>query len=133
MKDRLPIGYYLKKTDNLVTEEINNIHKEFDITRTDWQILNSINENAEINRQILIELLSEFVNKENIDNTVAKLIDNQIIYEEKYLSLTEKGKELYQKCFAKQKEFRQKAMTNITEDEYLITITTLEKIIDNLK
>jgi len=42
MKNKLPIGYYLKKTDNLLTEGINNIHKEFNLTRTDWQILNSI-------------------------------------------------------------------------------------------
>lgn len=132
MKNKLPIGYYLKKTDNLLTEGINNIHKEFDITRTDWQILNSINENAEIDRQQITEQLSEFANKDTISEAVAMLLSRQLIREEKYFSLTEKGKDLYQICFQKQKVFRQKAMENITEKQYLQTIEMLEKIIDNL-
>ena len=133
MKNKLPIGYYLKKTDNLLTEGINNIHKELDITRTDWQILNSINENAKIGRQKIAGLLSEFANKETISEAVATLLNRQLILEEKYFSLTEKGKDLYQTCFQKQKAFRQKAMKNIAEQQYLQTIETLEKIIDNLE
>ncbi len=133
MKNKLPIGYYLKKTDNLLTEGINNIHKEFGITRIVWQILNSINENAEINRQKITELLSEFANKETISDAISTLLDRQLIREEKYLSLTKKGEVLYQTCFQRQKAFRQKATENITEQQYLQTIETLEKIIDNLK
>lgn len=133
MKNKLPIGYYLKKTDNLLTEGINNIHKEFNITRTDWQILNSIDENAEIDRQKIVEPLSEFANNETISEAVAALLNRQLIREEKYFALTEKGKDVYQTCFQKQKAFRQKAMENITEQEYLQTIGTLEKIIANLE
>lgn len=60
-------------------------------------------------------------------------MSRQLIREEKYFLLTEKGKDLYQTCFQKQKVFRQKAMENITEQLYLQTIETLEKIIDNLE
>src|SRR5690554_1331088 len=133
MKNKLPIGYYLKKADNLLTKGINNIHKELDITRTDWQILNSINENAEIDRQQITQQLSEFANKETISEAVAMLLSRQLIREENYFSLTERGKDLYQTCFQKQKVFRQKAMTNITEQQYLQTIETLEKITENLE
>ena len=133
MKNKLPIGYYLKKADNLLTEGINDIQNEFGITRTYWQILNSIKTDTEIDRQKLSELHSEFANKETIDKAVATLMERQLIREENFLTLTEKGQELYQNCFAKQQEFRQKAMKNITDDEYFQMITTLEKIIYNLE
>ncbi len=133
MKDKLPIGYYLKKTDNLLTEGINTIHKELDITRTEWQILNLINEKGETGRQEIADLLSEFAGREKLDDAINTLLNRGIIQEEKYLSFTEKGEELYRLCFDKQTTFRKKAMENITEKEYLLTIETLEKIIDNLK
>lgn len=127
MEDKLPIGYYLKKTDNLLTEGINRIHQEVDITRTDWQIINAINENAEIDRQQIADQLSDFANKETINEAVATLLSRQLIHEDNYLSLTEKGKNLYRTCFQKQKMFRQKTMSNITEADYLQTIVTLKK------
>lgn len=133
MEDKLPIGYYLKKTDNLLTEGINRIHQEVDITRTDWQIINSINEDAEIDRQQISDQLSDFADKETINEAVATLLSRQLIHEDNYLSLTEKGKDLHRTCFQKQKMFRQKAMSNITEADYLQTIVTLKKIIDNLE
>lgn len=34
---KMPIGFYLKKADNLLNENINRIHSEMGITRTDWQ------------------------------------------------------------------------------------------------
>ncbi|MBK8516715.1 MAG: hypothetical protein IPL55_10675 [Saprospiraceae bacterium] len=132
MKNKLPIGYYLKKADNLLTEGINDIHKEFEINRTQWQILNSINENDSIDRNQIIDILREFADKETISNTIDKMINSELIIEGTELKLTEKGKDVFKKCFQKQKEFRHKSMKNISEQEYLQTITTLEKIIDNL-
>ena len=133
MEDKLPIGYYLKKTDNLLTEGINRIHQEVDITRTDWQIINAINENAKIDRQQIVGQLSDFAGKETINEAVATLLSRQLIHEDNHLSLTEKGKDLYQTCFQKQNAFRQKAMKNVTQQQYLQTIETLEKTINNLE
>jgi len=82
-------------------------------------------------RQI-IDILREFADKETISNTIDKMINSELIIEGTELKLTEKGKDVFKKCFQKQKEFRHKSMKNISEQEYLQTITTLEKIIDNL-
>jgi DNA-binding MarR family transcriptional regulator len=133
MKSKLPIGYFLKKVDNLLTEGINHIHKEFDINRTQWQILNAIHENIEIGRQQIVGTLSEFVNDEVINSAITNLINRGLINEDSNLKLTEKGAITFKNCLQKQKDFRLKAMNNISEQEYLQTITTLEKIIDNLK
>lgn len=132
MQSKLPIGYYLKKTDNLLTEGINQVHKALGITRTDWQILNSINENVQLDRRELGNLISEFASEEAINEAISVLIDRYLIQDSGYFSLTDKGRDLYQTCLQKQKEFRQKAMKDISEQEYFQTIATLEKIIHNL-
>ncbi len=128
-----PIGYYLKKADNLLTDGINKIHAENGLTRTDWQILNTINESGNIEKQAICELLSEFANNETINNAISGLITNELVSENKNLELTDKGKEVFQTCLQKQTSFRQKSMQNLSEQEYLQLIAALEKIIDNLK
>jgi len=133
MKNKLPIGYYLKKADNLLTEGINKIHAESGITRTQWQVLNSIIQKDEADRHHVIELLNEFADKDTINDSIDILINRGLVNENSFLYLTDRGKELFEKCFQKQKIFRQRVMENISEQEYVQIITTLEKIIDNLK
>lgn len=132
-KPRFPIGFYLKKADNLLTIGINEIHAEFGLTRTDWQILNTINGRNGLDRQAMSDILSEFANREAINNTIAGLIKNDLLQENNSLALTDKGKVIYQACLQKQISFRQKSMQNITDEEYLQVIATLEKIINNVK
>lgn len=133
MKNKLPIGYYLKKADNLLTAGINKIHAENGITRTQWQVLNSIIQKDEADRQQVIELLNDFAAKDTINEVIDILINRGLVNENSFLYLTDRGKELFEKCFQEQKIFRQKAMGNISEQEYMQLITTLEKIIDNLR
>lgn len=129
---KMPIGYYLKKVDNLLTDGINKIHAENGLTRTDWQILNTINGSGNMDRQAISGLLSEFANNETINNAISGLITNGLVSGSKELKLTDKGKEVFRTCLQKQTSFRQKSMQNLTEQEYLQLIATLEKIMDNL-
>lgn len=133
MKDKLPIGYYLKNADRLLTEGINHIHQEMGITRTDWQILNSIHENDKIDLDKIAELLKAFADKETIIKAVKAMAKRQLITDNQFLSLTEEGKKLYVTCLQKQKAFRQKSMEGLTQEQYEQTISFLEKLIDNLK
>jgi len=129
---KMPIGYYLKKVDNLLTDGINKIHAENGLTRTDWQILNTINGSGNMDRQAISGLLSEFANNETINNAISGLITNGLVSGNKELKLTDKGKEVFRTCLQKQTSFRQESMQNLTEQEYLQLIATLEKIMDNL-
>jgi DNA-binding MarR family transcriptional regulator len=133
MKNRkLPIGYYLKKADNLLTEGINKIHAEFSITRTGWQILNSIYEKPNIEKQAMIEVLKQFASVESLENTIGTLKARNLINGDNNYSLTESGQELYSGCLHRQTDFRKKAMAGISEQEYLCVISTLEKLINNI-
>jgi DNA-binding MarR family transcriptional regulator len=132
-KKKLPIGYYIKMADTLLTDGINNVHQESGLTRTDWQVLNCIEERDITDRKTICEILSKFSSAATIDNTVSALIERGLIKDDKMLRFTEKGKVVFEASFKKQALFRQKFMRNISEEEYLQLIATLEKIVDNLK
>ncbi|TAH40580.1 MAG: hypothetical protein EYC69_10540 [Bacteroidetes bacterium] len=130
---KLPIGYYLKKVDNLISDGINRIHMEAGLTRTDWQILNSIIESENRNRELIANLLSEFETSENINNAITRLINNDLLKEAGSITLTDAGNKVFKSCLEKQLLFRQKSMEGISDQEYLQLISTLEKIIENIK
>lgn len=130
-KKKKPIGYYLKKADNLLTGSINNIHAELGLTRTGWQILNSIKEGTD--KHTILAQLSGFASAEQLNETFSSLAARGWIVDNSTLKLTGEGEETFKNCLQKQTVLRQKSMQNITEQEYLQLITTLEKIIDNLK
>lgn len=131
---KLPIGYWIKEADNLLTTGIDAIHSAAGITRTGWQVLNSIHENGSLHQAALFSLLSPFANQESLEQVLVKLAaDNLIEEKEDILFLTASGHQLYQQCFERQKAFRQKAIAGITEQDYQLTVLTLQRIVENLK
>lgn len=133
MTRELPIGYYLKKLDNLLTEGINNIHAELGINRLQWQVLNSVGEGKDVNRSSVIAILKEFSGEDNVGIAIDDLIDREVLAETSLLTLTEKGRDLHQRCVQIQNEFRQNAMQDIPEKDYLNVMMTLDKMITNLE
>lgn len=132
-KQNLPIGYYLKKVDQLLTAGINAILTEFDISRTHWQILNCISESANSSQQEIRQLLEPFADPSSLDDCISQLIKRGLVVAGVQLSLTGRGETVYQSSLQKQKAFREKVMKNVSKQEYLQIITTLEKIIENLE
>jgi hypothetical protein len=130
---KLPIGYFIKQADDLLTKGINEIQSESRLTRTDWQILNSIAEKEQLNKAELITLMKPFADENSVNIILTKFKTGLLLSENgTKLSLTEKGIELHKTCFVKQKLFRVTAMLDITEQQYQQTISTLQKIIENL-
>lgn len=134
-KTNLPVGYWIKQADRLLTGKIDEIQSEFGLTRTGWQLLNSINENSPAKRDMLIQLLLPFSDKNNTTQVLAEFNRNQIttVSAQNEITLTEKGKQLFTACSEKQQQFRQKAMQNISEQEYQTTVATLQKIVTNIE
>lgn len=129
----LPIGYWIKQVDELLTKGINEMQSSFGLTRTDWQILNSIKENGQNSTSELLSLMRPFVDQNSLDSILKKFRANKLLSDEtEKLTLTDRGTELHKACMEKQKSFRQKAMTHISEQQYQETIITLKKIIENL-
>ncbi|QMU30732.1 hypothetical protein [Adhaeribacter radiodurans] len=129
----LPIGYWIKQVDTLLTQEINALHATLGITRLKWQILHSIQEKEQINFLALITLLQPFADPETVTKTLAELKNDLLLIENKDdLALTNKGIALHATCQEQQKIFRLKAMAGITEQQYEQTLATLQKIVENI-
>lgn len=130
---KAPIGYWIKQADNLLTNKINAIQAEFGLNRAAWQILNSIQENENLNKHALIELMRPFVDADKIKETLADFISNDLITLTDNVALTEKGKELFKQCLEKQKEFRIITINGISPEDYQTTLETLQKIVNNIE
>jgi len=129
---KMPIGYYLKKADNLLTENINRIHSAFGITRIHWQILHSIYNVSEIEKHTLFQTLKPFADTHSLEKSIAALKERDLISGSDQFSLTESGVNLYNECLQKQIAFRNQTVAGITEQEYFQVISTLEKLIENI-
>ena len=131
----MPIGYWIKKIDNLLTNSIDSIQSEYGLTRIGWQVLNSINKKEEIHKSELLDLMRPLAEKLHIETILQSFSADNVIEtaEDKALSLTNKGKVLFANCFKRQNEFRMKVMNNISEEEYKIVVLTLQKMINNIE
>ncbi len=130
---QLPIGYYLKLADNLLTKGIDEIQSQYGLNRIEWQVLNSIYEKQEVLKSEILELMKPLADNQSVETILAKIIDkSQVEFKNNLLALTTKGKELHNSCFETQKDFRKKAINNISEADYQTTISTLQKMIANI-
>lgn len=133
MFPKRPIGYWIKQADEFLTKGINEVQSSFGLTRTDWQVLNFVNEKGQTDANELEIFIKPFADGDTLQLIIAKFIKNLLLKEETgKFSLTDKGIKLHGNCLEKQKIFRQKAMADISEQQYQETILTLQKIINNL-
>lgn len=129
----LPIGYWIRLVDQLLNEGIDRIHAAYNLTRSQWQILNTIFEQSAIEEVELLAIMKPFM-----DSSKVKEIINQfkakglIINTGNLISLSDKGKIQHANCFERQKEFRQQAMKDIPREDCQHTVQTLQRIVDNL-
>lgn len=130
---KLPIGFWVKKADSFLTENIDEIQSSYGLNRTSWQILNTLSEQGEITQEKLESVMSTFANQDKVKSVLEKFEKEGLaVIENEKIKCSEKGLKLHKVCFEKQKIFRDQAMTGISQEEYNTTISTLEKIVNNI-
>ena len=133
MNEKKPIGFYLKKVDELLSKGIDAVQSEFGISRFEWQILNVLKTNPSGHDEIAKEL-APFIGQNNLDDTLTGFINKSFIgLNGANYKLTTEGENIFTNALEKQKIFREKSMKNVPAKGYQTTIKTLEQIINNLK
>ncbi|HEX5023680.1 MAG TPA: MarR family winged helix-turn-helix transcriptional regulator [Agriterribacter sp.] len=131
---KLPIGYWIKLADELLTKRIDEIQSSFGMTRTSWQILNAIQEHGSIQETDLSRLLQPFADTTAVEVFLTQLLSMELIEQTgQQFTLTNKGKEQFLTCLEVQKNFRHTAMSGLTEEDYRITLQTLQNIVNNIQ
>jgi DNA-binding MarR family transcriptional regulator len=131
---QLPIGYYLKKADNLLTRAIDKIQASSHLTRTGWQVLHAIHEEGQLEEATLAILMRPFATGDILQTLLTELRKAGLIETKAgALVLTESGIKRHEASFTRQQEFRQRLMSGISRQEYEQAVQTLQKLIDNLQ
>lgn len=129
-----PIGYWLKQADQALTDGIDSIQATHNLSRTDWQLLNTIQGTTLVHRHNLLDALLPFADQAAVDAILTRFTTEGLIMSpgETTFVLTQRGKDLHESCLNAQQSFRQIAMAGITDEAYQTTVTTLRKLVANL-
>lgn len=132
----LPIGYWVKQADAVLTERIDRAQQANGLTRTDWQVLNLLHELGAATRDEIERPLAPFADPGSVRRVVAGLgarglVDGDGSSGTPFL-LTTAGREQHAAALAVQKEIRERAVQGISEADYLTTVRVLQQIVGNL-
>jgi DNA-binding MarR family transcriptional regulator len=125
-----PIGYWARQVDQLFTAGLDAALAAHDLTRTHWQVLNSLAEGGgTVPRAQLAAGLAPFADPARIDEILADLeargwADG--------VTLTSAGRAGHAAVQADVARFRARAMTGITPEEYGRTVDVLRRVAGNL-
>lgn len=130
---KLPIGWYLKEADSLITHYTNIAFESFGINRFHWQVLKNIDKHEKISKELYYHQVSRFLTEAELDGILETLLTrNWIQHANDHYSFTDTGKQEYAAIEALQMKNREKVMEGTTTEEYLTTINFLEKMIRNM-
>ena len=139
-KPERPIGYWLKRADTLLTEQIDKAQAANGVSRFDWQVLNMLNEMGSASKERIFESMLAFVDAPGVDEIVTRLVGRGWAEQSEIskqgtveFQLTEENRRRHGVILATQKEVRQRAMQGISEEEYTTVIRVLKRIVSNLE
>ena len=132
---RLPIGYWIKKADELLTSRIDAAQQTNGLTRLGWQALNLIQEAAAPSRDEVAKTLRPFADAAIVDQTLDRLAEEGLVRQMSagLLELTAEGAKLHQRALESQKTVRHRAVEGIDGADYATTVRVLQRLVRNLE
>jgi DNA-binding MarR family transcriptional regulator len=133
-KANLPIGYWLKQADAVLTEHINQAQQNNGLSRTDWQVLNLLSERGTASWEDIAEPLRPFADGKQLEAVVHHLVARRLIEGagELEFRLTDQGSQVHREALSAQKKVRQKAIDGVSQTEFETTLRVLQRIVANL-
>ncbi len=137
-KKPLPIGYWLKHVDEVITQHVNKVLSANGFNRFQWQLLNTIFEAGTITKKDVFAMLKTFIDSQQLDEFAAAFAKAGWLQIEgegdtTEYTLTEAGKAQRETIFIQQSEVRKRTMQGISEQEYQTVIDVLQRMAKNLE
>jgi aminoglycoside 6'-N-acetyltransferase len=132
---RLPIGYWIKKADELLTARIDAAQQANGLTRLGWQALNMIQELAAPSHEEITKTLRPFADAATVAQTLDGLVDQGLVrrLSAGLLELTAEGAKLHNQAIETQKTVRHRAVEGIDGADYATTVRVLQRLVRNLE
>ena len=133
-----PIGYWLKRADEVITEHVDRVLSDNGFTRFRWQVLNIVYQTGTITRGNIFETMQAFIDAGQLEEILDGFVGEGWLVksgegDDAQLTLTDAGKAQRETVFKLQREVRSRAMQGITEQEYATVIDVLERMVKNLE
>ena len=133
-RQRLPIGYWLKRADDLLTARIDAAQRENGLTRLDWQALNVVRDAGDADPAQVTAALEPFASALEVEHALDALRQRGLLGEsEGTVRLTELGSNVYDRALSSQKTVRTRALDGIHQDAYETTMRVLRQLVENLE
>ncbi|MFG2828384.1 MarR family winged helix-turn-helix transcriptional regulator [Streptomyces sp. NPDC048434] len=130
-----PIGYYLKALDTLINEDFAHVLSAHGLTRRDWQVLHSLALQGPLARPVLARLLEPFRDpgSRTLDEVTRTLAARgRLVTDGDTLALTAAGRRIHAEAASLVDVSRARLMRGLTEDDYLRTVTVLDRMTANM-
>ena len=133
-----PIGFWLKRADEVITEHVDRVLSDNGFTRFRWQVLNIIYQAGTITRGGVFDTMRTFIDARQLDEIIDGFVQEGWLVkfgegDGAQLTLTDAGKDKRETVFELQSEVRRRAMRGITEQEYATVIDVLQRVVKNLE
>lgn len=129
-----PIGYWLKRADQLLTARIDEAQRENGLTRLEWQILNVIHDGRVVHSERVVESFRPFASAFDVIGTLDGLAGRHVVTStDDAFSLTEVGAEIYERALAVQQDIRREAFDGVSQSDYDTTMRVIERVVANLE
>ncbi len=134
-RPRLPIGYWLKKADELLSARVDEAQAANGLTRFGWQVLNLIHETAAPARDDVVATLRPFADAAAVDAELDGLAGRGLVSRSSGggLELTAGGASLHQQALEAQKTIRHRAVEGIDGADYETAVRVLQRLVQNLE
>ncbi|MFJ5685737.1 MarR family transcriptional regulator [Streptomyces sp. NPDC093099] len=131
-----PIGYWSGAASKAVVTNIRAGLAQFDVTQPQWWVLNQVatSENGRTREEVTIVLEGYLDVGVALAGEIDALLDRDLLAldSENRLRLTSGGDAVYRQCAERQWAMRKQAHDGITDEEYLVTLKVLQRMIRNV-
>ena len=136
-RPHVPIGYWVKRADELLTQRINEAQQENGLSRLEWLVLNVVHEQGSASFQSIADALSPFSDAATLVEAIERFVQREVFESEGAGStvyrLTSAGRRLHAAALRSQERLRTRAFDGISEDEYVTAIRVLQMVVKNLE
>jgi len=133
MEANKPIGWYLKEADQQITTFMNNIFSDIDISRFHWMVLRNISERGSINKWEFFKEVKAFVTVQEFAEIIQSMVDRAwiVVTADDTCTFTATGEEAFKQVAAIRENKMAQMMRGISDEEYKLTLSVLNRIIEN--
>jgi DNA-binding MarR family transcriptional regulator len=132
---REPIGYWLRRGDQLISQYTNRVLAAEGLTRLHWQLLNILAEHDDTTNGVLARM-SGFVDLAGLQGLIADLVRRGWLGEEAArgrLQLSAQGRESHARVLDLMLSVRERSLRGVGTEEYAAVVGTLKRLCSNLE